>query len=197
MMKLFICLIATLMFQSTFAQEDLETTRKALSKTTSKSDVAFSFLNFQENLKDNQDADLNELAQLYGFSVSLNKRIFRGRFAYSLGAGYAQGYAVGGTKGSTIYYEKRVQWQAFLAQVGAYRRLSAYFEMGPVVMLQYKTIAWPKSGTTEAKSPPNPIGGVFMEFRQRLGTRYDLFENVGVLGEAKNTAWNIGLSFNL
>lgn len=196
-MKLILCLIATLTFQSALAQEDLETTRKTLSKTASKSDIAISFLNFQEELKNNEDMDLNELAQLYGFSLSFNKRIFRGRFAYSLGAGYAQGYAVGGTKGSSIYYEKRVNWQAFLAQVGAYRRMSAYFEMGPVVMLQYKTIAWPKAGTTEAKSPPNPIGGVFLEFRQRLGTGYDLFENVGVLGEAKNTAWNIGLSFNL
>lgn len=190
-------LFTLLVFQFSWAQEDHEAIRKALVKQDHKSDVSLSFINFQEDLKKPDQSNLNESAQLYGFSLSYNWRFFQNYWAYSLGGGYAQGYGVGGTKESSIYYKKRVPWQSYYVQVGGYRRLSAYFEVGPVLMLQFKSISWPSSGSTTAESPANPSGGVFLEFRQHLGTKYDLFQNVGLLGESKKTAWNFGFSFNL
>lgn len=196
-MKLALCFFVLFSFQYSWAQEDIEASRIALSKSKSKSDISISFLNFQEDLISPTQTSFHTAAQLYGFSLSYNKRAFRSHWAYSFGAGFNQGYAVAGTKGSSTYYEKRVPWTAFHAQVGGYRRLSAFFEMGPLFMFQYKTVSWPASGTTEVQSPPNPSTGIFLEFRQRLGTKYDLFQNMGILGESRSAAWNMGFSFNL
>ncbi|MEN0059757.1 MAG: hypothetical protein AAGB31_13035 [Bdellovibrio sp.] len=198
-MKLFLSglLLFTLCLSTSLAtaQEDHEALRLSLSRLRDKNDLSLSFLNFQEELK-NKTTQIKTDGQYYGFGLSFNRRSYRGYYAYSFGGGAAYGYAVAGSSGSA-YHEKRIPWQSFFAHVGAYRRLSAYFEVGPVAMLQYKSIDWPASGSDEMEAPPNPSGGVFLEFRQRLGKEFDLFQNIGILGPSQQAAWNLGFSYNL
>lgn len=178
-------------------EEDPKLIVKNLVQQKRKKSIAMNYYHFYESYQANKSGSYyDDEAMLYAFGVSYEDNWYRGVLGWGYNLGLAQGVAVAGTSGNSRYYQTRVPFQVLSAGGRFFRRLNAFFEVGPSVVVQYKNMSWPEDSGYQVQAPQNPTLGVYIEFRSRINQQYDLFQKVGVLGKSKVAAWNLGFSYN-
>lgn len=160
--------------------------------------LSLAWVNWPESLKIDQGGLIYEQPAIYyGFDLSFSSRWYWGRKGIELTIGTGQGSSnTGESTDTTGYYQRRIAWNSYRAELAALYRFSRETHFGVAGGVRILNTKWPESTTgVKARGAINPLSYLAVKWQWNFSGSWGLHQTFGASDLRNSSFWLLGLQY--